>query len=142
MNDRKYTKGDCYAICEFLSWLIQDYRTEIRTIADELGYPQDSMIKLLERLHNDVDSVIGQEQDERDDTDQMADILELKHIPGHDDDWAMRDKHRSHDVKADDTAADLALVICDIYANTSTDWDAMDIILAMCKKILNKGAIR
>ena len=85
-NDRKYTKGDGYALCEFLSWLIQDYRTEIRTIADELGYPQDSVIKLLERLHNDVDSVIGQEQNERDYTEQMADIMQIVHIPGHDDD--------------------------------------------------------
>lgn len=82
MNDRKYTKGDCYAICEFLCWLIQDYRTEIRTIADELGYPQDKMIELLERLHNDVDSVIGQEQDENNYTEQMAEIMELKHIKG------------------------------------------------------------
>lgn len=85
MSDRKYTKGDCYAICEFLCWLIQDYRTEIRNIADELGYPQDSMIKLLERLHNDVDSIIGQEQDECDYTEQMADIMQLVHISGHDD---------------------------------------------------------
>ena len=86
MDKYKYTKGDCYAICEFLSWLIQDYRTEIRTIADELGYPQDSIIKLLERLHNDVDGVIGQEQDESDYTEQMAYIMELTLIKGHKDD--------------------------------------------------------
>ena len=84
-DDRKYTKGDCYALCEFLSWLIQDYRTEIRTIADELGYPQDRTIELLERLHNDIDSVIGQEQDENDYTEQMADIMQIVHISGHND---------------------------------------------------------
>ena len=85
-SNRRYTKGDCYAICEFLTWLVQDYRTNIREIADEIGYEHKYIIELLERLYFGIDSVIAEEQDEHDYTEQMAEILELKHIKGDEDD--------------------------------------------------------
>lgn len=139
VDDKKYTKGMCYAVCEFLDALTNHNQDVIGDICDVIGYDFEYMCQLLSRLSSDVDKVIATEQSERDDTDEMAQIMELKHISGHPDDWTMRDKHWNHDIKADDTAADLALVIDDIYANTSNDVQAVDAILALCKKILNKG---
>lgn len=54
----------------------------------------------------------------------------------------MEEKHWNHDIKPTDTAKDLALVICDIYANTNdNDTEALDNILVFCKQIIqNKGA--
>lgn len=87
MDKYKYTKGDCYAICELIEALLYDSNYYIiADICDVLGYETQPMRDLLQRLHNDVDSIIAQEQSERDDTDQMADIMQLTHIKGHDDD--------------------------------------------------------
>lgn len=85
MSDRKYTKGDCYAICEFLDELTNHNHDMISDICDELGYDFGRMCDLLCRLSSDVDSVICDEQDERDYTEQMAEIMQIVHIPGHDD---------------------------------------------------------
>lgn len=85
-TDRKYTKGDCYAICEMLESLLYDTNYYIiADICDVLGYETQPMRDLLQHLHNDIDGIIAQEQSERDDTDQMADIMQLVHISGHDD---------------------------------------------------------
>lgn len=85
VDRRKYTKGMCYALCEFLDALTQYNQDMISDISKELGYEFDCMRELLSRLSSDIDSIIGDEQDERDDTDQMAQIMELKHISGHND---------------------------------------------------------
>lgn len=84
-RNRKYTKGDCYALCEILESLLNEQKSAIYDFSRDYGYEPDYFLDLLTDLHNDVDSIIAQEQSERDDTDQMADIMELKHIPGHDD---------------------------------------------------------
>ena len=86
MSKYRYTKGDCYAICEFLDALTNHNIDMISDISDELGYEFEPMCNLLCRLSSDIDRIIAQEQSERDDTDQMADIMELTHIEGHDDD--------------------------------------------------------
>ena len=65
--------------------MLYDCGDTIDSICDTLGYEVEPIKKLLQRLHNDIDSIIGQEQDERDDTDQMADIMQLVHISGHND---------------------------------------------------------
>lgn len=41
--------------------------------------------QLLKRLGDDIDAIIAQEQKERDDTDQMAVIMQLIHTKGHND---------------------------------------------------------
>lgn len=84
-TDRKYTKGDCYAICEFLENLLLTQQVAIACVADELGYETDRMVALLSKLANDVNDTICDEQDERDYTEQMADIMQIVHISGHDD---------------------------------------------------------
>lgn len=81
----RYTKGDCYALCEFLEYLTRQDRPRIRKIATELGYETKRMTELLEMLADDVDTIIATEQSHRDDTDQMAIIMKLTHIEGHDD---------------------------------------------------------
>lgn len=81
-KDRKYTKGDCYALCEFLESLLRDCDYVIADIADALGYEKDRMMNLLQDLASDVNAVICDEQDECDYTEQMADIMEIKHIKG------------------------------------------------------------
>lgn len=85
MNDRKYTKGDCYALCEFLENLLLTQPIAIACVADELGYETNRMVALLSKLANDINDTICDEQDERDDTEQMADIMQIVHISGHDD---------------------------------------------------------
>ena len=84
-DDRKYTKGMCYALCEFLESLWRDCDYVIADICDTIGYEKDTMIAILQKLDCDIDSVICDEQDERDDTDQMAQIMEIKHIKGESD---------------------------------------------------------
>ena len=81
---RKYTKGDCYTLCELLEMLLQN-KTAVYEFSQDYNYEPDYVLNLLKDLHNDIDSIIGDEQDERDDTDQMADIMQLVHISGHDD---------------------------------------------------------
>ena len=85
VDPRKYTKGMCYALCEFLDALTQWNQDTITDIATNIGYDGETMRAMLARLSSDIDSVIGDEQDERDDTDQMAQIMEIKHISGHND---------------------------------------------------------
>lgn len=85
VDDRKYTKGMCYALCEFLESLVRYNQDDIADIAETIGYEKDTMIELLDKLSSDINAVICDEQDERDDTDQMAQIMEIVHIPGHDD---------------------------------------------------------
>lgn len=81
-SDRKYTKGDCYAICEFLENLLLTQTVAIAYVADELGYETNRMVALLSKLANDINDIICDEQDENDYTEQMAEIMELKHIKG------------------------------------------------------------
>lgn len=85
VDPRKYTKGMCYALCEFLDALTQYNQDAIDDISSAIGYDGENMRALLSRLSHDIDGVIGDEQNERDDTDQMAQIMEIKHIPGEDD---------------------------------------------------------
>lgn len=84
-KDRKYTKGDCYALCEFLESLLRDCDYVIADIADALGYETNRLINLLQDLASDINDTICDEQDERDYTEQMADIMQIVHISGHDD---------------------------------------------------------
>lgn len=85
MDDKRYTKGDCYTLCEFLDDLTMHNPGMIAGSASVLGYDGERLRDLLIRLSCDIDGVIGQEQDERDDTDLMADIMQIVHIPGHND---------------------------------------------------------
>lgn len=80
-----YTKGDCYCLCEFLEALTRFNKDTITDIAEVIGYRGPRVTELLERLCHDVDEVIATEQSHRDDTDQMADIMTLTHIEGHED---------------------------------------------------------
>lgn len=84
-DDKKYTKGMCYALCEFLETLTRDSPFVIADICNVLGYETNFMIDLLQKLDSDINNVICDEQDERDDTDNMAQIMEIKHISGEDD---------------------------------------------------------
>lgn len=79
---RTYTKGDCYALCEFLEALTLHNSDAVTDIAEVLGYAGDTMRDLLARLAHDIDQVICDEQEQQDYTEQMADIMELKHIEG------------------------------------------------------------
>ena len=80
VDDRKYTKGMCYALCEFLETLTRDSPFVIADICDVLGYETNYMIELLQRLNSDINNVICDEQDQSDYTEQMAQIMEIKHI--------------------------------------------------------------
>ena len=44
-DDRKYTKGMCYTLCEFLERLLSTQQVAIACVADELGY--DSYIDMM-----------------------------------------------------------------------------------------------
>ena len=85
VDDRKYTKGMCYALCEFLENLTKYNKDVITDIASALDTDGEYYQALLERLASDINNTICDEQGERDDTDQMAQIMEIVHIPGHDD---------------------------------------------------------
>lgn len=85
VDERKYTKGMCYALCEFLETLTKHNKDVITDIANALDTDAEYFEELLTRLSSDINAVICDEQDERDYTDQMAQIMELKHISGHDD---------------------------------------------------------
>lgn len=84
MRYKKYTKGDCYTLCELLEMLLQN-KTAVYEFSQDYNYEPDYVLDLLKSLLYDIDSIIGDEQDERDDTDQMAEIMKLVHISGHDD---------------------------------------------------------
>lgn len=77
-----YTKGDCYALCEILDALLMDHKDTIKSIADDTGYEARHVTELLERLDLGIDKIIATEQAENDYTEQMAEIMELKHIKG------------------------------------------------------------
>lgn len=81
---RKYTKGDCYTICEVLEFLLQN-KTTVYKFSEEYNYESDYVLGLLKSLLYDTDSIIGDEQKERDDTDSTADIMQMVHISGHED---------------------------------------------------------
>lgn len=85
VDERKYTKGMCYALCEFLETLTKHNKDVIADIADALDTDGEYYQELLERLSSDINAIICAEQNQRDDTDQMAQIMELKHIAGHKD---------------------------------------------------------
>lgn len=85
VDERKYTKGMCYALCEFLETLTKYNKDVITDIANALDTNAEYYQELLERLSSDINNVICDEQDERDDTDQMAQIMEIKHISGHEE---------------------------------------------------------
>lgn len=82
VDPRKYTKGMCYALCEFLETLTIHNKDVINDIASALDTDGEYYQSLLERLAQDINDTICDEQDERDDTDQMAQIMEIKHIQG------------------------------------------------------------
>ena len=75
----------CYALCEFLETLTKHNKDVIADIADALDTDGEYYQELLERLSSDINAIICAEQNQRDDTDQMAQIMELKHIAGHKD---------------------------------------------------------
>jgi hypothetical protein len=60
-------------------------KTAVYEFSQDYNYEPDYVLDLLKSLLYDIDSIIGDEQDERDDTDQMADIMQLAHISGHND---------------------------------------------------------
>lgn len=76
----KYTKGDCYCICEMLDELRTSHRDTIEAVAHDLGYEPKDLFMMLKRLSQDVDDAIGTEQKDCDYTEQMAEIMEINHI--------------------------------------------------------------
>lgn len=82
MNDRKYTKGDCYALCEIIENLLVHHPRILGKVACYLGYEYKHTKHILLRLANDINDIICEEQQENDYTEQMAEIMELKHIKG------------------------------------------------------------
>lgn len=86
VDDRKYTKGMCYALCEFLETLTKYNKDVITDIADALDTDSKYYQELLERLASDINKTICDEQSERDDTDQMAQIMQIVHISEYNDD--------------------------------------------------------
>ena len=85
VDDRKYTMGMCYALCEFLESLLRDCDYTIADICNAIGYETDFMHDLLQRLDNDINNVICDEQNQSDYTEQMTQIMEIKHIKGESD---------------------------------------------------------
>lgn len=85
-DDRKYTMGMCYALCEFLETLTRDSPFVIADICDVLGYETNFMIDLLRKLDSDINNVICDEQDKSDYSEQMAQIMKIEHIKGDNDD--------------------------------------------------------
>lgn len=86
MSRYNYTKGDCYALCEVINALLyEDNCQTITRLSRLLGYELQPTAQLLKRLGDDIDAIIAQEQKERDDTDQMAVIMQLIHTKGHND---------------------------------------------------------
>lgn len=85
VDDRKYTKGMCYALCEFLETLTRYNKDVIKDIASALDTDSEYYQELLERLASDINNVICDEQDESDYTEQMAQIMEIKHVSAEND---------------------------------------------------------
>lgn len=85
-DDRKYTKGMCYTLCEFFERLLSTQQVAIACVADELGYETETVVAILRKLDSDINNVICDEQNQSDYTEQMAQIMEIKHIKGDNDD--------------------------------------------------------
>lgn len=81
MAEMRFTKGDCYAICEFVDSMVQHNLDAVHDIADALGYDRKGMLETLAKLSGAFNACVVIEQQQRDDTDQMADIAVVKHIP-------------------------------------------------------------
>lgn len=79
---KHYTKGDCYCLCELLDELRVSHRDTVAKMAEDLGYEPTVLFAIIKRLAHDIDDIIGEEQKDSDYTEQMAEIMELKHIKG------------------------------------------------------------
>lgn len=74
----RFTKGDCYAICEFLTALLRDNPDMITDIANALDYPPKAIGNLLGDLESVFDAMICVENDKNyADTRQDAIICEI-----------------------------------------------------------------
>lgn len=74
----RFTKGDCYAICEFITALLRDNPDMITDIANGLGYPPKAIGNLLGDLESVFDAIICVENDKNYiDTRQDAIICEI-----------------------------------------------------------------
>ena len=82
----RFTKGDCYAICEFLTAILRDNPDMITDIANGLGYPPKAMGNLLQDLESCFDAMICIENDKNYiDTRQDAIIAEIVPVDEKDD---------------------------------------------------------
>lgn len=82
----RYTKGDCYAISEFLRALLRDCPDCVESVADALGYPPKAIGNLLGDLESVFDAMICVENDKNyADTRQDAIICEIVPVDENDD---------------------------------------------------------
>jgi hypothetical protein len=81
MTATRFTKGDCFAITEFLDELVENNLDVVHNIADSLGYDRKRMIEVLAKLSGAVDGIITVDKNFIPDNEQMADIMRIKHIP-------------------------------------------------------------
>lgn len=82
----RFTKGDCYAICEFLTAILRDNPDMITDIANGLGYPPKAMGNLLGDLESVFDAMICCENEHNYiDTRQDAIIAEIVPVDMGDD---------------------------------------------------------
>lgn len=82
----RFTKGDCYAICEFITALLRDNPDMITDIANALDYPPKAIGNLLQDLESVFDAMICVENDKNYiDTRQDAIICEIVPVDENDD---------------------------------------------------------
>ena len=82
----RFTKGDCYAISEFLRALLRDCPDCVESVADALGYPPKAMGNLLGDLESIFNAMISIERDKNyADTRQDAIIAEIVPVDENDD---------------------------------------------------------
>ncbi len=81
MTATRFTKGDCFAITEFLDELVENNLDVVHKIADSLGYDRKRTIEVLAKLSGAVDGIITVDKNFIPDNEQMADIMRIKHIP-------------------------------------------------------------
>lgn len=82
----RFTKGDCYAICEFITALLRDNPDMITDIANALDYPPKAIGNLLGDLESVFDAMICVENDKNyADTRQDAIICEIVPVDENDD---------------------------------------------------------
>lgn len=84
---------------------------EIRSFLDFSDTTMEMLVKLSDSLYDDKE------------------FNEIKPL------YKKEDKIFNHSIKSDDTAKDLAFVICDIYANEEKEQRALDTILNLCKQL-------